>query len=47
VPETLPAGAPGFCVRDKLENKLRDIVCDGTMTLPSVQRQIAANWQAL
>jgi hypothetical protein len=23
------------------------LVCDGTMTLRSVQQQIAANWQAL
>ena len=38
---------PGFHVKDKLENKLHELVCDGTMTLRSVQRQIAANWQAL
>ena len=44
---TLPAGAPGFHVKDQLENKLHDLVCDGTMTLRSVQKQIAANWQAL
>ena len=30
---TLPAGAPGFHVKDKLENKLHDLVCDGAMTL--------------
>ena len=44
---SLPAGAPGFHVKDQIENKLHDIVCDGTMTLRSAQRQIAANWQAL
>ena len=44
---TLPAGAPGFHVKDKPQNKLHDLVCDGTMSLRSVQRQIAANWQAL
>ena len=44
---TLPGDAPGFHVKDKLENKLHDLVCDGTMTLHNVQRQIAANWQAL
>ena len=44
---TLPGSAPGFHVKDKLENKLHDLVCDGTMSLRSVQRQIAANWQAL
>ena len=44
---TLPGGAPGFHVKDKLENKLHDLVCDGSMSLRSVQRQIAANWQAM
>ena len=43
---TLPGHAPGFHVKAKLENKLHDLVCDGTMTLRSVQRQIAANWQS-
>ena len=33
--------------KDKLKNKLHDLVCDGTMTLRSVHRQIAANWQGL
>ena len=37
----------GYHVKDKLENKLHDLVCDGTMTLRRAQRQIAANWQAL
>ena len=40
---TLPANAPGFHVKDKLENKLHDLVCGGTMTLRSAQRQIATN----
>ena len=44
---TLPGSAPGYHVKDKLENKLHDLVCDGTMSLRNVQRQIAANWQAL
>jgi hypothetical protein len=44
---TLPVGAPGFHVKDKLQNKLPDLVCDGSMSLRGVQRQIAANWQAL
>lgn len=30
-----------------LENTLHDLVGDETMTLRSVQQQIAANWQAL
>jgi hypothetical protein len=44
---TLPANAPDFPVKDKLENKLHGLVCDGTMTLRGVQWQIAANSQAL
>ena len=44
---TLPAGAPGYHVKDKLENKLHALVCDGSMTLRSAQRGIATNWQAL
>ena len=35
---TLPADAPGFHVKDKLENKLHDLVCDGTMTLAASER---------
>jgi hypothetical protein len=31
-------------VKDKLENELHDLVCEGKMTLRSVHRQIAANW---
>jgi len=34
---------PGYHVKDTLENKLHDLVCDGTMTLRSVQMQIVAN----
>ena len=43
----MPANAPGVYVKDKLENKLHDLVCDSTMNLRSVQQQIAANWQVL
>jgi hypothetical protein len=35
---------PGYQAKDKLENKLHDLVCEGKMTLRSAQRQIAANW---
>jgi hypothetical protein len=38
---------PGYKIKDKLENKLHDLVCDGKMSLRSVQRAIAKNWQAL
>jgi Excalibur calcium-binding domain len=38
---------PGYHVKDKLENKLHDLVCAGSLKLRAVQRQIASNWQAL
>jgi len=41
------APAPGFHVKDKLENKVHDLVCAGQMTLRTAQRSIAANWPAL
>jgi hypothetical protein len=44
---TLPGGAPGFHVKDKLENKVHDMVCAGQITLRQAQRQIATNWQKL
>ena len=44
---TLPGNAPGFHVKDKLENKLHDLVCSGAMTLSAVQHGIASDWQAL
>jgi hypothetical protein len=39
--------APGYHVKDKLENKLHDLVCADSMSISSVQRQIASNWQVL
>jgi hypothetical protein len=42
-PERLNAH-PGYKAKDKLENKLHDLVCDGKMTLRAAQGQIAANW---
>jgi hypothetical protein len=39
--------SPGYHVKDKLENKLHDLVCSGQMTLRTAQRRIASNWQAL
>jgi hypothetical protein len=38
---------PGYHVKDKLENKLHDLVCSGAMTLRTAQTSIASNWQAL
>jgi hypothetical protein len=34
-------------VKDKLENKLHDLVCDGKLTLRTVRRRIASSWQKL
>jgi hypothetical protein len=39
--------APGYHTKDRLENRLHDLVCAGSLRLRTVQRQIAANWQAL
>ena len=39
--------APGFHVKDKLENKLDDLVCAGSMTLHAAQVSIATNWRGL
>jgi hypothetical protein len=40
-------GAPGFHIKDKLENRAHAVVCTGAMTLASVRRGIARDWQAL
>jgi hypothetical protein len=41
------AADPGYHVKDKLENKLHQLVCAGKMTLRNAQRGIAQNWQQL
>ncbi len=38
---------PGYKTKDKLENKVADMVCDGQISLRTAQRAIAADWQAL
>jgi hypothetical protein len=38
---------PGFHVKDRLENKLHELVCAGSMTLRAAQVGIATNWRAL
>jgi Protein of unknown function (DUF3761) len=38
---------PGYHVKDRLENRLHDLVCSGAMPLRTAQERIAANWQAL
>jgi len=45
-PEKLYA-QPGYRIKDKLENKLHDLVCSGRMLLRVAQREIAFNWQKL
>jgi hypothetical protein len=42
-----PEKAPGFHAKDKLENKLHDLVCSGSMSLRAAQRGIASNWMTL
>jgi hypothetical protein len=45
-PEKLDA-RPGYRTKDKLENKLHQLVCAGKMRQPAAQQQIAANWRLL
>ena len=40
-------GSPGYHVKDRLENKVHDLVCSGAMTLRAAQRSIASNWENL
>jgi hypothetical protein len=42
-----PELAPGYHVKDALENRLHQLVCAGKITLRSAQRHIAADWEAL
>jgi hypothetical protein len=42
-----PELAPGFHLKDRLENRLHDMVCSDQIGLRATQRQLAANWQAL
>ena len=44
---TFADNAPGFRVKDKLENAAHSAVCAGTISLRSAQRQIASNWKLL
>jgi len=39
--------APGYKVKDRLENKLHSLVCSGSMSLQSVRIGISSNWQKL
>lgn len=42
-----PERAPGYGVKDKLENRLHQMVCSGSITLRAAQQGIALNWQTL
>jgi uncharacterized protein DUF3761 len=41
------SGAANYHVKDKLENRLHEMVCAGRITLANAQRGIAGNWKAL
>jgi hypothetical protein len=41
------SGPASYHAKDRLENKLHDLVCSGAMTLRAAQLGIARNWQAL
>lgn len=39
--------APGYRIKDVLENKAHDLVCNGRLSLRAARRQIASDWEAL
>jgi hypothetical protein len=41
------AGAAGYHAKDRLENRLRALVCSGRVTLASARAGIARNWEAM
>jgi len=41
------SGRADYHFKDKLENRLHQLVCNGAITLRHAQEQIAANWEAL
>jgi hypothetical protein len=41
------SGTANYHVKDRLENRLHEIVCGGGMTLRTAQRDIAGGWEAL
>ncbi len=41
------SGPANYHIKDKLENKLHKLVCDGSMTLHTAQVGIARNWKTL
>ena len=47
VANLFPEASPGYHAKDRLENRLHELVCARRMTLRAAQRGIAANWVAL
>lgn len=45
-PHSYSATAWNAQVKDALEDRLREMVCDGSLDLPEAQREIAENWIA-
>lgn len=41
------SGAANYHVKDTLENQLHAMVCNGSLSLRTAQREIASDWQAL
>jgi len=41
------SGAASYHAKDRLENRVRSLVCAGQMTLPVARRAIAVNWETL
>jgi hypothetical protein len=41
------SGPADYHVKDRLENRLHQLVCSGAITLRHAQQQIASNWEAL
>jgi hypothetical protein len=42
-----PAGPDGYRLKDRLENRLHDLVCAGAVGLHAAQAAIAGNWERL
>ncbi|HZT14966.1 MAG TPA: HNH endonuclease signature motif containing protein [Gaiellaceae bacterium] len=41
------SGPASYHVKDRLENRLHDLVCAGRLSLAAARRGIAADWEAL
>lgn len=39
--------APGYAVKDRLDRRIRSLVCSGRMRLRTAQQRIAADWEKL